>query len=284
MGKMTIRDIEEADLKTAVELLSEGFPKRKTAYWDSAIEQLGRRPTVEGYPQYGLLMLVDDIAVGLLLMLASLQTENTRCNPSSWYVRQGYRQYSIFLLQRAQKNKEANYLNLSPAPSTLSVVAASGYQPYTGGSYIMDLRAARHFEKARVSNLALDAIHDFEEVDRQTIIRHLNYGCQGFRVNDNLGLTYFLYRTKRYKGVIPMSRFVMGDPTRILAVAGGIMRLFALKGIFLSLVDAPLHSPEKLSMKSGITLDPERDVRFARGTIPPAVGDLGETEISVFGP
>jgi hypothetical protein len=57
------------------------------------------------------------------------------------------------------------------------------------------------------------------------------------------------------------------------------MRALALRGYPLALIDAP---PD-LEPRPG-TLLKDRSVRYVKGGAPPAVGDLLDTELSLFGP
>ena len=89
-----------------------------------------------------------------------------------------------------------------------------------------------------------------------------------------------LYRTTWLKRLIPTAQFVAGDPAQLVKASGGLMRVLLQRGVPLSLIDAPRDYAPPL----GVRLRAEWERRYAKGTVPPAPGDLRETEIALFGP
>ena len=104
---MLIRSITATDLDAVLVLLREGFPDRPPSYWRHALEMLGRRPEIPGYPRFGLLLEVNGAAEGVLLLLTSDFGGAARSNLSSWYVRPGHRKFASFLFQRAMREKSS---------------------------------------------------------------------------------------------------------------------------------------------------------------------------------
>ena len=47
-----------------------------------------------------------------------------RCNVSSWYVEEQFRNYATLLTTMAQKNKHVTYVNISPAANTWPIIEA----------------------------------------------------------------------------------------------------------------------------------------------------------------
>lgn len=135
--RIACRQITEADLPAAAALLREGFPDRAYTYWQGALQVLRLREVPESYPRYGYLLEADGEAVGLILLIFSEVEEAgaspTRCNVSSWYVRQAFRNYGILLTSAALSFKEAVYLNISPARPTWPILDAQGYRRYSNG-------------------------------------------------------------------------------------------------------------------------------------------------------
>jgi len=87
-----------------------------------------------------------------------------------------------------------------------------------------------------------------------------------------------LYRKTRLKRHIPAARFLFGDPARISRNAGPLMRRLLGRGILLALVDA---RPGELYATGRILPDYGR--RYFKGDTAPAIGDLRETEMALFG-
>jgi hypothetical protein len=277
---MVGREIEERDLGELHALLVEGFPRRTGRYWQLAIDVLGRRPVVEGCPRFGYVLEADGRLVGVLLVLATRIDGQVRCNLSSWYVRNPYRAYAVFLFRRALGIRDAAYLNLSPAKSTLPIIEARGFKAYTGGTLIMDARAALGSKKSAVRRLRRGEATGLGSETDSMVAAHLEYGCFGFLLEDASGLMVTLYRIKWLKGFIPAAQFVMGDPTRIVGASSELLRALLPRAIFICLADAPLNYVPP----PGTLLHATREVRYFMGGFPPAVGDLRETEIALFGP
>lgn len=282
MSDMQLREIETTDLPAVAGLLKEGFPRRRPAYWDRALSVLEARPRVEGYPRFGFVLEVDGKPEGVMLLLSSRIGGEVRSNLSSWYVREAHRKYATFMFQRTIKARGGVYLNLSPSQAALPIAEAFGFRPYTDGTLLIDMRrAVTPVSGVQVGDLTaagLAAMPDNE--DREVVARHLAVGCRGLCLQDEQGAMAALWRIKRLKRLVPAARFVAGDPARLVAAAGPLMRALALRGVPMALIDAP----PQFAPPPGIRAMPERERRYFKGAPPPAPGDLLETEIALFGP
>lgn len=262
-NRVNLREITFGDLHAVLELLCEGFPRRTTDYWQKALDRLTDRPVVAGFPRYGYLLEADGQPQGVLLLLTAVIDSAIRSNLSSWYVRQPYRGLATQLVQLATRTRGATYLDLTPAPKVLPIVKALGFKPYSNGTLLFTPRLLLAGSPgARIVGAC--------EED----------GCDGFILEDEQGQMRALYRIKTLKRMIPAARFVFGDPRRLCAAGGTIARLLLKRGIPLAMVDAPLG----LQPPPGIILMPQREVRYSKHGEPPAVGDLRESEIALFGP
>lgn len=274
---MAIRPIIRDDFDAIATLLTEGFPRRSPAYWQAALAALAKRPPVDDLPEFGMLVEIEGEIEGILLTLSFKRGDQRYCNLSSWYVRPDHRRNSIFLMKRVMRSKDTVYLDLSPAPAVKDTIRKLGFQPYSGGTFFLS-----PFQLFTPGQGQVTALHPGTEVDFDaqggTVAQHLEQGCCGFLVQDDQGVMPALYRIKWLKNYLPAARFVYGDPIRIMRQAGPLMRALAKRRIPFALIDAP----ENTSPKAG-RLMPDREVRFAHGT-PPPVGDLLDSEISVFGP
>ncbi len=277
---MHLREIEDTDIPEVCALLAEGFPKRTLGYWKNALDILTRRPTVEGYPRYGYGLEVDGRLEGVLLLLTARIEGVIRSNLSSWYVREPHRKFAAFLFQRTIRTKGSVYLNLSPSPVALPIAEAFGFKPYTGGTLLVDARSALKASDVSVRPLTPEMASGLDAVTRSMAEAHLSYGCAGLLLEDADGPIIALYRIKWLKRLIPAARFVAGDSARLVKASGGLMRALLRRGVPLCLIDAPLN----YTPPPGVRLLARRERRYARGAVPPAPGDLLETEIALFDP
>ena len=283
---MRIRLITKDDLDAVLLLLCEGFTRRDRGYWVQALHHLDTRPEVEGYPKYGFLIEDQGAVQGVMLILtADLGpgfAGGLRSNLSSWYVRAPWRKYATFMLRAGVKVQGGCYTDLSPVPQVVQINAALGFAPYTGGSILLDARAALRpggrvsvWDGVTEAGLAAGLDPALIAVAR----RHIGYGCTAILLAAVDGPHLALYRIKTLKRLIPAARFVYGDPSVLTGSAGALMRTLLGRGIPLAQIDAPVGFAPPVGR-----LMPARDLRYATGGPPPPAGDLLETEIAVFGP
>lgn len=275
---MKIREIEGSDLSAVILLLCEGFPKKNKEYWQKAIAVLAGRPRCRDVPIYGIALEIDNTLQGLILVIASQMDGNIICNISSWYVRPEYRKYSPFLFQRILRLKDVSFTDCSPAQHVLPIVTKFGFQPYTGGTLLVDARACCR-RGGSVNDLNMSSLKRIDPALQEMIESHLSYGCQGFLVT---GKTRYpapvLYRTTRLKRIIPAAQFIYGDPSTIAQNAGALARKLLRRGVLVMLIDQP-SNPEPILGRSF----PEYNLRYIRGPHTPPVGNLLDTEIALFG-
>src|SRR5437016_6067504 len=89
--KIRSREITEADIGGAIDLLTRSFLPRSCDYWRRAFEKLKIHHTPDGLPRYGHLLECDGAIVGVILQISSsipaaANATITRCNLSSWCV------------------------------------------------------------------------------------------------------------------------------------------------------------------------------------------------------
>lgn len=275
---MQIREISTADLPAVTAILHEGFPRRKLVEWRAAIANLMRRPEVPGFPRFGFAIDADGSIQGVILLLTADFADGIRSNLSSWYVRANYRKFATFLFQRVLKTKATVFLNLSPSDRALPIATAFGFRPYTAGAIFLDARAALGGTAGWVAATRSDGLGFLPEPLRDRAESHIAYGCSALRLRNSSGESVALYRIKRLKGVIPCAQFVFGDPERLVALSGPLMRALLKQGVPAAMIDSDgsENAGAGRFMKG-------RWIRYVRGTAPP-VGDLLETELAVFGP
>ncbi len=275
---MTFREITAQDLPAIPGLLCEGFPSTTPGFWVRALDALSKRAPVPDLPRYGIVLDNDGTLDGVMLMVSHESGEATYCNLSSWYVRDSHRGLATFMFGHALRTKGVTFLDCSPTPGVVPIIEKFGFQPYTGGSLLLDPRVALK-RGPTVSRLTRADLAQIEPAERARLDAHLDYGCQGFLAHDAKGApTPILYRVARLKRHIPVARFVHGAPDAILAHAGSILRHLIARAVPLALVDWPAQTEAPF----GRAL-PSYGVRYRRGETAPALGDLLDTEYAVFG-
>ncbi len=273
---MAFREITPGDLPLLPALLSEGFPATRPEFWFRALDVLDRRPPVEGLPRYGLVLEAEGGLHAVMLMLSQMRGTVRLCNLSSWYVRASHRGYASFMLAQALKAKDVTWLDCSPTPPVVPMIEKLGFEPYTGGSVLLDARASVRRGPA-VGPLRPGTLETLEAAERERIEANLHAGCRGL-VAQGTGEQPLLYRVARVKRHVPVARFVYGAPEVILAHAGAIARHLLARGIPLALVDRPVGVAVPLGREM-----PGYGVRYCRGDAAPPVGDLLDTEYALFG-
>ena len=215
-----------------------------------------------------------------MLTIGSMSGDQVYCNLSSWYVRPDFRKYSALLMQRTVKTRDVIYTDCSPADHVLPIVTKFGFRPYTGGTLLIDARAALRRSPARITSLTEQDLADLPADRHERIARHLSYGCCGLALHlpGRPAPLPLLYRTTRLKRLVPAARFLFGAPEVLADHAGPLSRALLARGIPLMLLDLP----EGMTPATGRVL-PGYGLRYVKGAPPPETGDLTETEIALFG-
>jgi hypothetical protein len=278
---MAIREITEDDLEAVRDLLVEGFPQRSVGYWTKGLTNLSSLPPVEGFPRYGYLVDADDAAQGVLLTITSdPAVDGARTNLSSWYVRKGYRQFATILFAHALKLQNTTFVNPSPTDHLVPILKAFGFEPYTTGMVVLDLRSAirRPPPRGEVRRLGVGDLAHLSEPDGRTAEDHLRMGCDVLRLDtgDRAGL--LIHRRKWIKRSLPCSQAILTDPDLMTELAAPVMRALGSRGSLLALCDidrAPNPAVGRVF---------SRGIRYFKGADAPPVGDLSYSELAVFGP
>jgi hypothetical protein len=274
---MSIREITGEDLSQVVTLLTEGFPRRRPAYWRRGMENMQLLPAVQGFPRFGYLLEENGAAQGAVLLLTTLVDNATpRANNAAWYVREGYRAKAAILYKLATSLKGL-HVNFSPAEHVVPIVEAFGFKPYTSGVCMIDARAlSRPARRWRLKHYAPGLL---PSPTAEVAERHLQYGCSVLILENGSGPDELLvYRLKLIRGSIPCAQMLHGTPEHVLAAAGPLMRHLLRRGIVLALIDI-----DAATDTSGFRRYPAHNVRYAKGGTP-AVGDLLDSEFALFGP
>src|ERR1700733_3905400 len=123
--RVRCRPIRDDDRRAIVNLLLKSF-RGDPEFWQEALNRLAEHATPPGFPKYGYLLEVNEVAVGMLLLISSSLRDGgetkLRCHVSSWTVWPAFRAYATFLATQALRHKEATYLNISAIPETIDIL------------------------------------------------------------------------------------------------------------------------------------------------------------------
>ena len=272
--RLAIRELTPADKESAAKLLRRGFPERTEDYWRQAMRRLDERHPPDGCPRFGFALVDGDRLVGLLLTIFSRADDGgLRCNLSSWYVEPYYRPYSTLLLGPLRAFRSATLINISPAPNTRATIEAQGFERYVSGAFFTIAALGRRAPGARVRETRPD-------VDGPLAASSAAYGCLSFEVIDGQEVHPFIFaRTRAFGYQAPIAQLAycrsVGDFIRYSGLLG---RRLLLKGLPLVKIDALGPIPGLVGL-----FDPTRNPKYYRGPRVPRLGDLSETEITIFG-
>jgi hypothetical protein len=278
---MVIREITDDDLEAVRRLLVEGFPLRSEDYWTKGLANLRSLPRVKGFPRYGYVVDVDNAPQGLLLTITSDRgVHGARTHFSSWYVREGYRQFALLLFRHALELGNTTFINPSPSERVVPILKTFGFEPYTAGMLMLDLTTAIRGRASRgaVGRVGLGDLAGLPEGEREIAEDHLRMGCDVLRLETDVRTGLLIHRRKWIKRVLPCSQVILADPELIIELAGSVMRALATRRSLLALCDVDQTAKPAIGRVS------PRGIRYFKGTAPPAVGDLSYSELAVFGP
>ena len=277
------RSITVADLTAVSALLSEGFPDRPRAYWNSALDVLRLRETPEEYPRFGVMLESGGVCVGVLLQIFSRVVEEglstVRCNVSSWYVIPAFRGYATLLVARALRHKEVTYVNVSPAEHTWPILEAQGYSRYSDGQFgclpALSLTAAG----ARVRRYVIGE-QGFEPPLATLLDAHTRMGLLVLVCTHGGERAVFAFLPREVKGVgrrVAQLAYC-ADTSSFTHFAGPLGRWLMAKGLPLVILDARGPVPGLVGR-----FFKDRAPKYFRGAHAPRLNDLAYTEAVLFG-
>jgi len=285
-ARIRCRTIREADIHAVTEMLVEGIPGRTAANWAHAMQQLARREVPATYPRFGYLLEVDDMPVGVILLIFSTQFgergSHVRCNTSALYVKESYRGYASFLTKAAVNRADVTYVNISPSPHTWAIIEAQGFTRYTFGQTVAF--PALSASVANSSVLEFQAAADYgptlSEEERRVLTSHRDYGCLAYVVMENGNANPFIFRPRRInRGIVPALQLVYcRDVCDFARLAGPIGRTLARRGMFVVCLDAVGPLPGLV----GKYFADRGHRRYFKGSERPRIGDLTDSELVLF--
>jgi hypothetical protein len=267
------------------ELLTQGFPDRSTEYWRRALENLAKRAAPAAYPRFGYMLERGDRAVGVVLMIFTLQGggAQARCNISSWYVDPLYQCYASLLIAAAIRLKHVTYINVSPATHTRPAIEAQGFRRYSNGQMLCVPILSGRASKARAQRFCVGKGYgaSLGKEEHDILLAHDSYGCLSFIVRENGHEHPFVFLPRRVlHGAVPALQLVYcRDVEDFLRFAGVLGEALARLGHFSVLVDANERLPGLVGVYRA-----NCGPKYFKGPARPRIGDLTFCESILFGP
>ena len=282
------RGIEEADRLGVVDCLARGFPYRLRDYWTAAFEKMSRRPAVDGYPKYGVLLETEGQVVGVLLQIHFRRGEGERaavyCNLSSWCLDPEFRGYAAMLNSAATARKDVTYLNVSPARHTRRGIEALGFRRYCEGEFIC-LPALSRARQSASTVIAftpdLPQAELLSPYERDILAAHQALGCRSLVVVSHGEAHPFVFLKRRItRDRLPCEQVIYcRDVADFVACAAPLGRYLLMRGSLICVVDAN----GTLSGLPGWYV-PDAGPKYFKGPAAPSLGDLSFTELPLLGP
>jgi hypothetical protein len=291
--RIQCREICAADIEQIARLLHAGFPERSRDHWMLTLNRLAVHATPEGYPKFGYLLAIDDVPVGVLLIIFSSMVVGSevriRGNVASWYVAPQARIHATMLTSRALAYKNVTFLNITPAKHTWPILEAQGFRAFGTGQF----KALSVFclgpRGARVTTVSAETApgDDLSSADIALLLHHASYGCISVicTVAKRRYPFVFLRRLHEWKSTrVPVS-FALPHALLVycrsldefVRFAGPLSRFLAWRGMPLVFIESsgPIRG---LIGKFSVT-----GPKFFRGPHPPHIGDIAYTERVMFG-
>lgn len=285
------REIKTADLEAVAELLARGFARRSRDYWIRGLQRQSVRDDVpEGFPRFGYMIDNGGVPVGVLLALYTAREDGgettIRCNLSSWYVEDAFRNYASILSSVAQRHKFVTYVNISPAHWTRRIIEAQGFQPYCSGLFFSFPALSPPAKGMRVELVNANArtVDGLSDSDTALLARHAGYGWLSLvcRTADGRATPFVLQpmRIRRIAAPIPVMRLIYcPEVSRYLACIGALGHFLLRRGRIAVALDA--NGPMKQLV--GFYKD-SFGPKYFKGPKRPRLADLSDTELAIYGP
>lgn len=271
--RVRCRQIVENDLASLPDLLVRGFLRSSRDYWARGFERFAALEPVPAMPRFGYVLESEHGLVGVLLLISSRRPDGRIiANLSSWFVEPSWRAHSTLLVSMATRQKQAIYLNASPAPHTWRTLTAQGFKPYNFG------RSAAFPVLGLGGGRVLDRIPpDLPEADM--LKAHAQMGCLSLVTERSGAVAPFVFKPRRLdKPKIRMMELVYCRSMEDFKTHGAALgrHVLARRGALGFIVDGRVRG-----MASHYVAG--KEPRFYKGPEAPRFGDLAYTEKVIFG-
>jgi hypothetical protein len=284
VSRIRSRQIGESDIPAVAGLLSKGFQSRPARFWSHVLTGLGERSAPAGLPKYGYLLEAEGTVVGAILLIFATvpgsDGNRIRCNVSSWFVEPTCRSYASLLVSKAMGRQNVTYLNITPAPHTLSIVRAQGYSQYSRGIFVALPALQFNWRGAHVRAVNADdrQLADVDSFEYELLVDHARYGCMSLLCETPDRAYPFVFRPRVHKGIACAQLVYCRNLDDFVRFAGPIGRFLAVRGRPLVVIDSNDPIPGLI----GRYFD-GRMPKYFKGPDRPRLGDLAYTETAMFG-
>jgi hypothetical protein len=267
-----------------INLLTRGFvPSRGRAFWANAWQLLTDRPVPAGVPRYGYLLESGGLPVGVILLIYKEINDGPKpqlqCNFSSWYVDPEFRAFATLLISCTLKRKDVTYINVTPAPHTLRILKAQGFEQFSKGRVVALPTLSWPRWDCRVEPVTpQSAFSPAISASESALLRaHTEYGCISVICHAEDGPHPFVFARRLRWGLVPYVFLIYCRvPSDFVRFAGNLgWHLFG-RGIPLVILDA--NGPV-----AGL-VGPYSDTnpKYFKGPDKPRLGDLSYSERAMF--
>ena len=282
VAKVRCREILAADLESIVEILAAGFPRKTRAHWVQALEILSHRVPPEGFPRYGYMLEAGTTAVGVLLLICFPVQESgeLRTCGAAWYVVPDFRSWGSLLISRSLK-LGVGHMNVTPAIHTWPIIEALGLKRFCEGTFAAIPALSARSERTKVMGL-LDTwrCENFapSAADLRLLRDHEHFGCLSLWCETNDGGYPFIFKRRSVKHLPLVAQLIYCTSVDdLVRLAGPIGSYLVLRGMPVMFVPANGPIPNLI----GKYFDGRP--MYYRGPTRPRLGDLGYTEMAMFG-
>jgi hypothetical protein len=170
------------------------------------------------------------------------------------------------------------YFNISPAKHTEPIIEAQGFSRYSSGQFVASILPLARRTQAKVVEANVRPEAHFEAFERDLLVAHAGYGCMSIWCVAAQRAYPFVFLPRLVKGIIPCVQLVYCRQVEdFVQFARPIGFYLGLRGKSFVLIDSkgPVRG---LLGKYFDGVAP----KYFKGLIPPRLGDLAYTEISMF--
>lgn len=261
-----LQPVTTSDLPLAIQLLTEGFPERSTAFWETSLSRLRcHGGNAMANVPWGQFLLERGQPVGIALTPASVRQRDGQSqlliNLSSWYVRPSHRWRALLMLRRLVSNKKATYTDLTPTPTVQRLLPLVGLKAVNRGLLIdfLALHAWRGAPGAELEPLHAGADVSGFAPPAELIESHRALGCQPLLLHDAQGSQLLVLQRTSVRG-LPAARVVYADSNQRWRRQLGLLSRHLLgQGIWC------LVSDSRADRRPPGALFRPRDIWFSRG-------------------
>jgi hypothetical protein len=284
--RVRCRQILDADVNIVIDLLLKSGFARSRNFWVRGLRRMAEHPTPPGFPKYGVLLEVNDMPVGVLLMICTAMDDATggaakvRCNFSSWFVWPGFRNFATMLVAYASRNKEATYFNISPLAHTWPILEAQGFSRYCAGRFVAVPALKPGRRRVRLTEIAAGATCglDLSPWQSDLLRSHVGYGCIGVVASLDGKHYPFLFDTSwQYR--FGRVAYLVYSPSLddFVRFAGPLGRFLLRRRLPVVVIDANGPIPGLVGRYYRAT------PKFYKGPDRPRLGDLAYSEQMILG-